>query len=170
MDEYTQARNALNDASEALNALVYGPGFNYLTEEQQTAVQGALDALADNGAAVEPQAAPVEFTEERPGVWKTATPADGAKLDSLIDDALGKFGTSLEELRAATAEERDETFAVCTACGRTRPHWTMASRTVDGSQRFECSPKFALHCADCCKPGEYLTHYTYEEHEGHTLS
>jgi hypothetical protein len=107
MDEYTQARNALNDASESLNALIYGPGFNYLTEEQQTAVQGAFDALADNGATAEPQAAPVEFTEVRPEVWKTATPADGERLDSLIDDALGKFGTSLEELRTTAAEHED---------------------------------------------------------------
>jgi hypothetical protein len=53
---------------------------------------------------VEPQ---VEFAEEPSGAWKTATPADGERLDSLIDDALGKFGTSLEELRATAAEHED---------------------------------------------------------------
>jgi hypothetical protein len=55
--------------------------------------------LIEEADRVDPQ---VEFTEERPGVWKTATPADGERLDSLIDDALGKLGTSLEELRATT--------------------------------------------------------------------
>jgi hypothetical protein len=119
--------------------------------------------LIEEADRVDPQ---VDFTEERPGVWKTATPADGERLDSLIDDALGKFGTSLEELRATAGEqERDETPTVCAACGRTRPRWTMASRIVDGSERFECSPKFAMNCADCCEPGEMLTHYTMEEHE-----
>lgn len=128
---------------------------------------GALTEYTQRKAtrdSVEPLEAPVEFTEERPEVWKTATPADGERLDSLIDDALGKFGTSLEELRATAGEqERDETPTVCTTvgCGRTRPRWTM---TVIGGHPV-CSPTFAMHCADCCEPGEMLTHYTMEEHQ-----
>jgi hypothetical protein len=59
-------------------------------------------------------------------------------------------------------EERDETPTVCTTvgCGRTRPRWTM---TVIGGH-LVCSPTFRMHCAECCKPGESLTHYTEEEH------
>jgi hypothetical protein len=103
--------------------------------------------------------APVEFTEERPGVWKTATPEDAERLDSSINEALGALGLTLDDLRA---ENRDETPTACAAadCGRTRPRWTM--ETVDGA--FVCSPAFGMHCAVCCEPGEYLTHYTEEEH------
>jgi hypothetical protein len=107
-------------------------------------------------------AAPIEFTEERPGVWKTATPEDGERLDASIDEALASLGTSLAELRAA--EKQDETPTVCAACDRTRPRWTMASSITDGKESFVCSPKFAMHCGVCCKPGESLTHYTEEEH------
>jgi hypothetical protein len=60
--------------------------------------------LIEEADRVDPQ---VGFTEERPGGWKTATPADGERLDSLIDDALGKFGTSLEDLRATADEHED---------------------------------------------------------------
>lgn len=110
--------------------------------------------------------APVEFTEERPGVWRTATPEDGARLDDAIDAALANLGTSLAELRESEAEDRDETPTKCGArnCGRTRPRWTMASRIVAGYERFECSPKFAMHCGTCNPPGDYMTHYTAEDH------
>lgn len=53
--------------------------------------------------------APVEFAEERPGVWKTATPEDGQRLDSLIDDALANLGTSLSKLRDGINEVIEET-------------------------------------------------------------
>jgi predicted nucleic acid-binding Zn ribbon protein len=62
----------------------------------------------------------------------------------------------------AWVDGRDETPAACTTtgCGRTRPRWTM---TVIGNH-LVCSPTFAMHCAVCGKPGEYLTHYTMDEH------
>lgn len=62
----------------------------------------------------------------------------------------------------ARVPKQDETPTVCTApeCGRTRPRWTMEQ--VGGS--WVCSPEHAMHCGACCAPGEYLTHYTEEEH------
>jgi hypothetical protein len=56
-------------------------------------------------------AAPIAFTEERPGVWKTATPEDGERLDASIDEALASLGTSLAELRES------EAFTLCRTCG-----------------------------------------------------
>lgn len=129
------------------------------TPEGFARIAGALNALAE-AARVATQ---VEFTEERPGVWRTATAEDAERLDDAIDAALGSLGTSLADLREA---EQDETPTVCAnaECGRTRPRWTMASRIVDGAEVFECSPKFAMHCAECCAPGESMTHYTAEDH------
>lgn len=50
-----------------------------------------------------------EFTEERPGVWKSATPEAAARLDASIDEALAKaFGTSLAELREQDPTEAPE--------------------------------------------------------------
>jgi hypothetical protein len=64
------------------------------------------------------------------------------------------------------AEGMDETPTVCAAaeCGRTRPRWTM--ELVGG--QWVCNPANAMHCGVCCKPGEYLTHYTEEEHQHST--
>jgi hypothetical protein len=57
---------------------------------------------------------------------------------------------------------RDETPTVCATvgCGRTRPRWTM--EVIGGKP--VCAATFRMHCAVCCKPGEYLTHYTEDEH------
>lgn len=55
MDEYTQAHNELNNATDALTRLVYGPGFDYLALEEQTAVKRALEVLEDHGVVVEPE-------------------------------------------------------------------------------------------------------------------
>jgi hypothetical protein len=59
--------------------------------------------------------------------------------------------------------ERDETPTVCAAqdCGRTRPRWTMEN--VGGA--WVCAPQFMMSCGGCCEPGQYLTHYTEEEHD-----
>jgi hypothetical protein len=103
----------------------------------------------------------IDFSEERPGVWKTATPEDGAKLDAAIDAALGSLGTSLAELKET--QQEDETPTVCTdpACGRVQPRWTMEQ--VGG--RWVCSPKYAMSCGRCCDPGVFLTHYKEDEHQ-----
>lgn len=58
-DEYTEAHNALNNATEALNALMYGPGWNYLTEDAREAVTRALEKLENlHGAPEEPEPVP----------------------------------------------------------------------------------------------------------------
>jgi hypothetical protein len=130
-----------------------------MSPDAARALAAQLIEKADKVDAEREPKAPVEFTEERPGVWKTATPEDGERLDASIDEALASLGTSLAELRAA--EERDETPTVCAECDRTRPRWTM---NHVGGGSWVCAPTFAMHCGVCCKPGESLTHYTEEEH------
>ncbi|AUG87291.1 hypothetical protein HOS59_gp27 [Streptomyces phage Rowa] len=92
------------------------PGFlNWVAENGYRLVQGDPMPPVDEESAwmalagteetpEEPTGDRIEWTEERPGVWKTATPEDGARLDSVIDDALANLGTSLADLRKAEGE------------------------------------------------------------------
>ncbi|MFI6861309.1 hypothetical protein ACIBKZ_15640 [Streptomyces sp. NPDC050421] len=61
----------------------------------------ARDEYADRESLARQSSGP-EFVEERPGVWKSATPEAAAKLDDAIDDALSSLGTSLADLRRDT--------------------------------------------------------------------
>ncbi|MET8880548.1 hypothetical protein [Streptomyces rubiginosohelvolus] len=69
---------------------------------------------------------------------------------------------ALEESEDTPTEPLDETPTVCASreCGRTRPRWTM--ELVGGA--WSCSPQYAMNCGQCCAPGEYMVHYTEEEH------
>jgi hypothetical protein len=90
-------------------------------------------------------AAPIEFTEERPGVWKTATPEDGERLDASIDVALAKLGTSLSDLREAGAE------AHVTANGDGHIHLSTdgGTHTVCGKAAAGLTKSVSFTCPDC---------------------
>jgi hypothetical protein len=84
------------------------------------------------------------------------SPADARMYAAQLVEAADKAeGVTLE------TRERDETPTVCAACDRTRPRWTM---NHVGGGAWVCAPTFRMHCGVCCQPGEYLTHYTEEEH------
>jgi hypothetical protein len=82
-----------------------------MSPDAARALAAQLIEKADKVDAEREPKAPVEFTEERPGVWKTATPEDGERLDASIDEALASLGTSLAELRES------EAFTLCRTCG-----------------------------------------------------
>lgn len=98
------------------------------------------------------------------GAWNAVDPADEPDERSLVERAL-RHALEVGDEHATEALvkrlEAIETPTVCAECGRTRPRWTMEAAPAG----LVCSPKNAMHCGACCTPGEYLVHYTEEEHQ-----
>lgn len=126
MAEYLESRA---DGSEAEQA-----------PEQAPQLTGGLASLL--GVAGKPA---VDFTEVRPGVWKTATPEDAERLDDSIDAALANLGTSLAELREGAEPEQQTEHVSCPRCKRDVP----VKRTMEKDGARVCSPIHDGNYSEC---------------------